>query len=127
MEKIEPTRGGFRKPISTREFVLDYLRSNGEAYVAEIHRAYKDKLRSIAEANAEVPPYYGQGRRPTTPRPKKYVYPRYHSFQAEVWRLAQEGLIELARSEPTEGLNGQFKGFATPPERHYYQIALKEA
>jgi len=127
LEKIEPTRGGFHKPISTREFVLDYLRSNGEAYVAEIHRAYKDKLRSIAEANAEVPPYYGQGRRPTTPRPKKYVYPRYHSFQAEVWRLAQEGLIELTRSEPTEGLKGQFKGFETPPERHYYRITPKEA
>jgi hypothetical protein len=127
LEKIEPTRGGFRKPISTRKFVLDYLRSNGEAYVAEMHRAYKDKLRSIAEVNAEVPPYYGQGRRPTTPRPKKYVYPRYHSFQAEVWRLAQEGLIELTRSEPTDGLKGQFKGFETPPERHYYRIPPEEA
>jgi len=127
LEKIEPTRGGFRKPISTREFVLDYLRSNGEAYIAEMHRAYKDKLRSIAEANAEVPPYNGQGRRPSKTRPKKYVYPRYHSFQSEVWRLAQEGAIKVARSEPTEGLQGQFKGFGTPPERRYYQIAQKEA
>ena len=127
MEKIEPTRGGFRKPISTREFVLDYLRSNGEAYVAEMHRAYKEELKAIATANAEVPPYHGQGRRPTTPHPKKYVYPRYHSFQAEVWRMTREGIIVLARSEPTEGLHGQFKGFETPPERHYYQIALKEA
>ncbi len=123
MEKIEPVRGGFRKPISTREFVLDYLKSNGEAYIAEMHRAYKDALRAIAEDNAEVPPYHGQGRRPTEPRPKKYVLPRYHSFQGEVWRLAQEGLIRLTRSEPTLGLDGQFKGFETPPERHYYSIA----
>ncbi|MDP2872613.1 MAG: hypothetical protein Q8P31_08765, partial [Bacillota bacterium] len=68
MEKeIEPRRGGFRKPISTREFVLDYLRSNGEAYIAEMHRAYKDALRAIAESNADVPPYHGRGRRPTKP------------------------------------------------------------
>ncbi len=119
---IQPVRGGFRKPISTSEFVLDYLRSNGEAYIAEMHRAYKDALRSIAESNAEVPPYHGQGRRPTKPRPKKYVLPRYHSFQGEVWRLAQEGAIRHVRSEPTLGLKEQFKGFETPPERHYYEI-----
>jgi hypothetical protein len=121
--EIEPTRGGFRKPISTREFVLDYLESNGEAYIAEMHRAYKGTLRAIAESNAEVPPYHGQGRRPTKPRPKKYVLPRYHSFQAQVWRLAQEGAIRLVRSELTLGLKEQFKGFETPPERHYYSIA----
>ena len=120
---VQPVRGGFRKPISTREFVLDYLKSNGEAYIAEMHRAYKDALRAIAEANAEVPAYHGQGRRSTKPRPKKYVLPRYHSFQGEVWRLAQEGAIRHVRSEPTEGLAGQFKGFETPPERHYYSIA----
>jgi hypothetical protein len=125
--EIEPVRGGFRKPISTREFVLDYLQSNGEAYIAEMHRAYKQALRTIAEANAEVPAYHGQGRRPTNPRPKKYALPRYHSFQAEVRLLAQEGLITLTRTEPTLGLKEQFKGFETPPERHYYSIAQGES
>jgi hypothetical protein len=119
--EIEPTRGGFRKLISTREFILDYMKSNGEAYIAEMHRAYKEALRAMDE----VPPYRGRGRRPTKQK-RKYVYPRYHSFQSKVWRLAQEGLIRLTRTEPTLGLKEQFKGFETPPERHYYEI-VKEA
>lgn len=123
MAAVEPTRGGFRKPISTREFIFDYLAKNGEAYIAEMHRAYKSELRAIANANAELPPYGGRGRRPTRPRPRKYVYPRYHSFQMQVWQLAQEGLIKLARIEPTEGQHQQFRGFSAMPERHYFRLA----
>ena len=119
----EPVRGGFRKPLSTREFVLDYLKTHGEAYISEMHRAYKEALRAIALATAEVPSYRGRGRRPDVPRARKYVYPRYHSFQGLVWKLAQEGVIEMVRAEPTTGLHGQFKGFASPPERHYYRLA----
>jgi len=121
--EIEPTRGGFRKPLSTREFILGYLDKNGEAYIAELHRAYKEELKAIANANAEVPTYRGRGRRPGVPRAKRYSFPRYHSFQGQVWNLAKEGLIQLARTEPTVGQHEQFKGFETPPERHYYRIA----
>jgi hypothetical protein len=121
--EIEPTRGGFRKPLSTREFILDYLEKNGEAYIAEIHRAYKVELQAIAAAGATIPPYRGRGRKPTALRAKKYVYPRYHNFQGMVWKLAQEGVIQLARTEPTTGQHEQFKGFAEPPERHYYKLA----
>jgi len=121
--EIEPTRGGYRKPLSTREFILEYLDKNGEAYIAEMHRAYKEELKVIATANAEVPTYRGRGRRPTTPRAKRYVLPRYHNFQGMVWRMAQEGLIRLSRTEPTMGQHEQFKGFAEPPQRHYYTLA----
>ena len=121
--EIEPTRGGFRKPLSTREFILDYLEKNGEAYIAEMHRAYKVELQVIAAAGATIPPYRGRGRKPTALRAKKYVYPRYHNFQGLVWKLAQEGVIQLARTEPTTGQHEQFKGFAEPPERHYYKLA----
>ena len=121
--EIEPTRGGFRKPLSTREFILDYLEKNGEAYIAEMHRAYKVELQAIAAAGATIPPYRGRGRKPTALRAKKYVYPRYHNFQGMVWRLAQEGVIQLARTEPTMGQHEQFKGFSEPPQRHYYQLA----
>jgi hypothetical protein len=124
--EIEPTRGGFRKPLSTREFILDYLAKNGEEYIAEMHRAYKGELKAIANANAEVPPYRGRGRRPTAPRAKRYVYPRYHNFQGQVWKLAQEGVIQLARTEPTIGRHEQFKGFSEPPQRHYYQLAKEK-
>jgi hypothetical protein len=125
--EIEPTRGGFRKPLSTREFILDYLEKNGEEYIAEMHRAYKRELEATAKANAEVPPYRGRGRKPTTPRAKRYVYPRYHNFQGMVWRLAQEGVVRLSRTEPTLGQHEQFKGFAEPPERHYYELVKERA
>ena len=120
--EIEPVRGGFRKPLSTREFILGYLEKNGEAYIAEMHRAYKVELGAIAAAGATLPPYRGRGRKPEIPRVKKYLYPRYHTFQGQVWKLAQEGLVQLARTEPTTGQHGQFKGFAEPPERHYYRL-----
>ncbi len=121
--EIEPTRGGYRKPLSTREFILGYLEKNVEAYIAEMHRAYKEEMKAIATANAEVPTYRGRGRRPTIPRAKRYVLPRYHNFQGMVWKMAQEGLIRLARTEPTRGQHEQFKGFAEPPQRHYYTLA----
>jgi len=125
--EIEPVRGGFRKPLSTREFILGYLEKNGEAYIAEMHRAYKVELQAIAAAGATIPPYRGRGRKPDVPRAKKYVYPRYHNFQGQVWKLAQEGLVQLARTERTMGQHGQFKGFAKPPERHYYRLRKEVA
>lgn len=125
--EIEPVRGGFRKPLSTREFVLGYLKSNGEAYIAEMHRAYKEELKAIATAGATIPPYSGRGRKPGVPRAKRYVYPRYHNFQGQVWNLAQEGIIQLSRTEPTTGQHGQFKGFAEPPQRHYYRLSKESA
>lgn len=120
--EIEPKQGGFRKPLSTREFILRYLGERGEAYIADMHRAYKKALAAIASEIAEVPAYRGKGRKPGIARVKKYVYPRYHNFQGQVWKLAQEGLIELARIEPTRGIHDQFRGFDKPPDRHYYRL-----
>ena len=122
--EVEPTLGGFRKPLSTREFILQYLRGKGKEgeYIAEIHRAYKRALTELALSGAAIPTYQGRGRKPTIPRVRKYAYPRYHNFQQQVWKLAQEGLIELARTEPTMGIHGQFSGFGQPPERHYYRL-----
>lgn len=115
--EIEPRPGGFRKPISTREFILDYIKEHGEAYPGEIHRAYKDALRAIMLKRYEEAIAAGE-----KPRVRKYVFPRYHTFHGQVWNLAQEGLIVLSRTEPTRGLHDQFKGFAELPERHYYKL-----
>ena len=122
---IEPRLGGFRKPISTREFIIEYLRKKGEAYVAEMHRAYKKTLVQLSIDQAAVPEYKGVGRKPVLPRAKKYVYPRYHSFEALVWKMAQEGLIEISRTEATSGLHQQFKGFKELPERHYFRLTKR--
>lgn len=116
--EIERGIGGFRKPISVREFILSYLRKHGEAYAAEMHRAYKDELERVAERSPRRRRVTRSGEIKTRP----YHVPRYHSFQMQVWRLAQEGEIEFARAEPTEGLNGQFSQFAELPERHYFKL-----
>lgn len=115
--EIQPTRGGFRKPIRVKEFIVDYLAAHGEAYIAEMHRAYKGELRRLAEENPNRVVMSRGG-----PRVRLYHNPSYHSFQVKVWELAREGLLEFSRSEPTIGLDGQFKGFANLPERHYYKL-----
>jgi hypothetical protein len=122
---IEPRIGGFRKPISTREFILEYLRKHREAFIAEMHRAYKKELVRLAIEQATIPEYKGRGRKPVLPRARKYHYSRYHSFAAQVWNLKQEGLLELSRTEATSGLHQQFKGFKELPERHYFRLARR--
>lgn len=117
--EIERRRGGFRKPISVRVFILDYLADHGEAYIAEMHRAYKEELKRLAESN---PNRVVMGKHSL--RVRLYHSPCYHSFHVKAWELAREGLIELTRTEPTTGLNNQFKGFAQLPERHYYKLKI---
>lgn len=118
--EIEPRPGGFRKPISTREFILSYIKDHGEAYPAEMHRAYKDALLAITLKRLEaLADGISKGQKP---RVRKYIYPRYHTFAGQVWNLAQEGLIELSRTEPTRGRHDQFKGFDQLPELHYYKL-----
>ena len=104
---IEPPRGGFRHPISTSQFILDYLRTHTEAYIAEMHRALKDELEQLAQ---------DRGRR------EKYHYPRYHSFEMQVQKLSREGLI--AFSGVTEESDApQFEQWEKKPERRYYRLA----
>ena len=50
--EIERRRGGFRKPISVKAFILGYLAENGEAYIAQMHRAYKAELKRLAAIGA---------------------------------------------------------------------------
>jgi len=114
-ERARPAsgKGGFKKPLSSRQFILDHLARVGEDYPASIHRAYKTELRRIGgeRAGADLGP------------PKRYKPPTYHSFQVQVWKLMQEGLIKRTREEETEGLRGQFQKFADKPLRHYFTLA----
>lgn len=104
--EIEPTRGGFRKPISTREFIHSYLGRQGEAYIAEMHRAYKAELDRIAME---------KGRR------HRYHKPRYHSFEMCVQQMSREGLIEFSGKEE-ESDSPQFDGWPDKPVRRYYRL-----
>jgi len=115
--EIEPTRGGFRKPISVKRFILDYLSQNGEAYIAEMHRAYKEELKVLAEQNPKRRQVTRYGEVKTIP----YHTPRYHSFEMQVQQLSRQGLIEFSgRQEESDAR--QFGGWEDRPVRRFYRI-----
>jgi len=104
--EIEPTRGGFRKPVSTREFILEHLKDRGQDYIASMHRAYKAELGRLARESGRKRPYHK---------------PRYHSFDVEVAMLARDGLVEFSGREE-ESNAPQFDGWPVKPLRRYYQL-----
>ena len=104
--KVTPGRGGNRHPLSVRAFILEHLASNGEDYIASMHRAYKGELDRIAREN---------GRR------YRYHKPRYHSFQMKVQLLTREGLIEFSGREE-ESDYPQFQNQEFKPVRRYYRL-----
>jgi len=115
--EIEPTRGGFRKPISVKRFILDYLSENGEAYIAEMHRAYKEELKVLAEQNPQRRTVTRQGE----VKVRHYHAPRYHSFEMQVQQLSRGGLIEFSGREE-EADSPQFGQWANRPVRRFYRL-----
>lgn len=115
--EIEPRKGGFRKPIKTTEFILVYLRNNGEAYIAEMHRAYKLELLKVAEQNPRRCRVTKYGEIKVRP----YHAPRYHSFEMEVQLLTRQGLIEFCGREE-ESDSPQFQGWDAKPLRRFYHL-----
>ncbi len=114
--KVTPGRGGNRHPLSTKQFVIDYLSVKGEASIPELHEAYKILLRHKAEEN----------RRVRTKRGKAKVHPyhwaRYGSFKAKVLKLKREGIIEPSgREEPAT--SDRFKHWENKPVLRFYRIA----
>lgn len=104
--EIEPTRGGFRKPISTLEFILNHLKAQGPDYIASMHRAYKAELDRLARENG---------------RKRLYHKPRYHSFEMCVQQLARQGAVEFSGREE-ESDSPQFDNWPIKPVRRYYQV-----
>lgn len=104
--KVSRQRGGNRHPLSTRQFVIDYLTATGEASIPQLHGAYKIMLREIARRN---------GRR-------NYHWARYGSFKTQVLRLKAEGIIEFSgREEPAT--SERFKYWEHKPVLRFYRIA----
>lgn len=116
--EIEPRRGGFRKRIRTTEFILEYLSNNGEAYIAEMHRAYKQELLKVAGQD----PRRCRVTRYGEIKVRRYHTPRYHSFEMQVQHLARQGLIEFSgREEQSDSL--QFREWDAKPLRRFYRLA----
>ena len=116
--EIERKRGGFRKAISVREFILAYLGNHGEAYIAEMHRAYKEELLRVAAED----PKRTRVTRWGEIKVKPYHAPRYHSFEMAVQLLAREGLIEFSGREE-ESDAPQFETWETKPLRRFYRLS----
>ena len=99
-------RGGFMRPVSVTQFILEYLRTHGEAYSGEMHRAFKDWLVELAREKDRKQPYHK---------------PTYPSFYRKVWGLAKDGLIE-ATGRQEEADVSQFRDWDAPPMRVFYRL-----
>lgn len=109
-----PGRGGNHHPLSVRAFILGHLANNGEAYIANMHRAYRDELKRLAEIRGLF-----IGKR--SKRIKPYHCPRYHSFAVKVQSLIREGLIEFSGREE-ESDAPPFRNPKFKPMRRYYRL-----
>ncbi|MBA7705275.1 hypothetical protein ES703_114101 [subsurface metagenome] len=78
--KVTRQRGGNHHPLSSRQFIIDYLSHISESYGAQINRAYKVELDRLA-----------------LERGRRYRYHRasYSSFNKVMNILAREGIIEF--------------------------------
>ena len=105
---IEPEgRGGFRKPVSVQQFVIQHLEAVGEDHPAAMHKAYKDKVREI-----ELP----AGR-----RGRPYKVCTYYSFSRQLQTMRLQGII--AQSDRVETSDSKHtEHWEIRPLRHYYKL-----
>ena len=105
---IEPEeRGGFRKPVSLEEFVVEHLRKVGEDYASSIHQAYKEKLRAIDL------PRHRQG--------VPYKTSTYYSFTRQLQKMKLKGIIaESDRVEESDSLHTLH--WENKPKRKYFRL-----
>ena len=108
IEELKTTRqrGGNRHPLSSTQFIIEFLTQNGEAYGAQIHRAYKAELDRIAREN---------GRR------YRYHRPSFSSFNKIMNLLTREGLIEFTGREE-ESDYPMFDNREWKPMRRFYRL-----
>jgi len=113
--KATPQRGGNRHPLSTRQFVIDYLVAKGEASIPELHDAYKILLQYKAGENRQVRTKKGKA------KVRPYHWARYGSFKTQVLKLIKEGIIEPSgRQEPAT--SERFKYWENKPLLRFYKI-----
>ncbi len=101
------TRGGNYHPISMKDFVIGYLTRVGEDHASNIHKAYVEQLKILAEQ---------------TGRQKPYHKPTYSSFNSNFHKLVLEGLIVFSgRAEESD--NKQAQNLKVKVVRKYYRLA----
>ena len=105
---VEPEgRGGFRKPLSVQQFVIEHLRTEAEDHPAAMHKAYKERMSEL-----ELPE-----RR----RGRPYKVCTYYSFTRQLQAMKLEGIITRSdRVEESDSLHTQH--WPVRPVRHYYKL-----
>ena len=97
--KLIRVQGGNRHPLKTKEFILEYLTTNADATIPEIHDAYKQRLKELALARERKRPYH---------------WARYSSFKTVVLRLVKAGALKFT-GEQEESLAERFREWPHKP------------
>lgn len=105
---IEPEeRGGFRKPVSLEQFVVEHLREVGEDFASSIHQAYKEKLKAV--------------RLPVCRHGAPYKACTYYSFTRQLQSMELKGIVtKSGRVEVSDSLHTQH--WEEKPKRKYYRL-----
>jgi len=105
---IEPEeRGGFRKPVSLEQFVVEHLQEVGEDHPSAIHQAYKDKLKAVGL--------------PARRHGLHYKATTYYSFTRQLQSMVLKGIIvQSDRVEVSDSLHTQH--WKERPMRKYYRL-----
>jgi hypothetical protein len=104
--KGRPGRGGNRHPLSVMDFIIEHLTISGEDYIANMHRAYKFRLDTLAAERLRRKPYHK---------------PSYHSFEVKVLQLAREGKVEFSdRTQNSD--NARVERLERKPVRRFYRL-----
>jgi hypothetical protein len=114
--KVTRKRRGNYHVLSSRQFIIDYLRIVGEDYGANIHRAYKEELKRLAAINPKRVRNTRQGVKILF-----YHKPSFSSFNKVMNLLKREGVIEFTGREE-ESDNPMFANMEWKPLRRYYRV-----
>lgn len=71
------------KPSLIGRWILDFLRSKGEASIHDMYRGYRRFIDAVKRVDA------------------RYRTPSYNGFRRLVWQLARDGLLVRVRTEPS--------------------------
>jgi len=101
------TKGGNYHPIPMKDFVIGHLSAVGEDYPANIHRAYVEELKILAEQKDRKKPYHKS---------------TYSSFIVSFNNLVREGLVVFSGREEQSD-DKKVQNFGTKVMRKYFRIA----
>ena len=105
--RITRTKGGNLHPLSMQDFVIGHLGRVIEDYPANIHRAFLEELKVLAEQKGRRKPYHKS---------------TYASFIVNFNKLVHEGLVEFSGREVRSD-DPRAQGNKIIPMRKYFRLS----